>query len=770
MWRINPPFVKNKHCFRRQSLLVGRIQIKVVNMNMAELSVEIPNETRSTPAVKTGIKRRRTVTSCLPCYSKKQKCDRQFPCDQCSRRRRPEQCTYSTRVSPLVRSQPIETDKTTAQQEQRPQIATIDSFVNSAPLEGGRAKRPSILSEAFGYFDASGYNMLGILHQLGYKDEISAREINPTVLSDLSTGVQEKLRRMPARVVVDFLVQYFFQEVNWIHQFVFAPMFMAKYKRWWGLEQFMLVEDVEFALLILHICIYTSYFIPSKTYTSDTIRGQSLSDIRNHCGDIVDGLDEICEPLACKASLTRIQHLCLAALTHEHEGRMRLSRSAFSGILQEVREAGMHREPIDPGACGLDELEQEMRRRMFCNLYIWDMRLSNSLDYDPWLMETPFTINLPKMHLATNTGGTSSSGPDPFIGRVLQAQLAKFWTSRPKETSNDYNPSIAEEWYEKFCTDFLPRIPTPFALCPNTEWDKQVPDLPRQRQLFHLSLYESICHNFRQLLKIKFTQVQSLPRYKASLLKHHRRLLIAAAVAQLDSTSVLHSMLGSEQTRFPLIPFHYFEGALCLSLSLQIGDTHWNEDYQMNDEQATDCNTVPWFDSRRLLSLNTDISKAQCLQIIENTVRSLDNLSICSDAAETAACVLRRGVSCLREESIFRTAAAKKQVESPELGSTFLSVARGLDNEDSDKSGGEFDYTYPSQPLEDGERVSIDHVVNSVMFTPQESIGRNTPGINGIDGIDLDGLIDSSLLSNSLMLEEWNGYTELVEFEGDRNC
>ncbi|KAI0973628.1 hypothetical protein F4678DRAFT_425377 [Xylaria arbuscula] len=201
------------------------------------------------------------------------------------------------------------------------------------------------------------------------------------------------------------------------------------------------------------------------------------------------------------------------------------------------------------------------------------MRLSNSLDYDPWLVDTPFTMSMPKMHLAADLSGANFGGPDPFVGRVLQAQLVKFWSSQPKEPLNSYDPSITEEWYENFCTDFLPRIPGPFTLSPNTDWNKQVPDLPRQRQLFHLSLYESICHNFRSLLKVKPGQVQNLSRYKSSLLMHHRRLLIAAAIAQIENISVLHSMLGSQQTQFPLIPFDYFEGAIYLSLCLEIGDT-----------------------------------------------------------------------------------------------------------------------------------------------------------------------------------------------------
>lgn len=38
--------------------------------------------------------RKRRISTCGPCYTRKQKCDRQYPCNHCTRRRRPEECVF----------------------------------------------------------------------------------------------------------------------------------------------------------------------------------------------------------------------------------------------------------------------------------------------------------------------------------------------------------------------------------------------------------------------------------------------------------------------------------------------------------------------------------------------------------------------------------------------------------------------------------------------------------------------------------------------------
>ena len=207
----------------------------------------------------------------------------------------------------------------------------------------------------------------------GYEDAQPTTKSQPMLHRlTCADNLQTHLTKMPARGIMDFLTQHFFKEVNWIHQFLYAPEYLAQYELWWNHQGDFHVENVQFTILMLQICAYASGYLPTKQYTSDTIRGQSLSDIRNQCTNVANLLKDSCGASLHKTTLTRIQYLCLEAMSHEQEGRFNLSRSVLAQVIQEFQAAGMHREPVDPETCGLDELEQEMRRRLFCNLYVWD--------------------------------------------------------------------------------------------------------------------------------------------------------------------------------------------------------------------------------------------------------------------------------------------------------------------------------------------------------------------------------------------------------------
>ncbi|KAF4631488.1 hypothetical protein G7Y89_g6643 [Cudoniella acicularis] len=53
------------------------------------------------------------------------------------------------------------------------------------------------------------------------------------------------------------------------------------------------LDDVEFAVLTLRVCLFASQFLPSPSYTIDTIRDVPLTHIRDTCCDIADKLATI---------------------------------------------------------------------------------------------------------------------------------------------------------------------------------------------------------------------------------------------------------------------------------------------------------------------------------------------------------------------------------------------------------------------------------------------------------------------------------------------
>lgn len=97
-----------------------------------------------------------------------------------------------------------------------------------------------------------------------------------------------------------------------------------------------------------------------------------LADIRNTCDDVGDNLATICVKLNVRGCLSRVQHLCFAGLGSWCEGKTNTFWEALSSAIRVAQRVGIHRDAMPSLQPDMHELEKEMRRRTFCNLYIWD--------------------------------------------------------------------------------------------------------------------------------------------------------------------------------------------------------------------------------------------------------------------------------------------------------------------------------------------------------------------------------------------------------------
>ena len=156
-----------------------------------------------------------------------------------------------------------------------------------------------------------------------------------------------------------------------IDQFLYSPWFLGQYQRWWSLDKLSSVADIEFTILFLRVCHYASQFLPSPAYTIDSIKGVALADIRKSCEEVINGLAPICIRLDPRGSLIRVQHIAFAGLGSMCIGRMNVFWEALSYATRVAQQIGLHLDTMT-WASSVDELEKEMRRRTFCNLYIWD--------------------------------------------------------------------------------------------------------------------------------------------------------------------------------------------------------------------------------------------------------------------------------------------------------------------------------------------------------------------------------------------------------------
>ncbi|KAI2785050.1 hypothetical protein F4815DRAFT_3008 [Daldinia loculata] len=602
--------------------------------------------------IPTPKRKQRVVSSCIPCYSKKQKCNRQYPCNHCTRRRRPEECTYisNPRLSPSRQSVGSNAgqDGMASSNQRLLEALPVESNQQLAAMserERFESNQQASLADLFGYFDDSDSNTLGLLRQLKVEETRPWQSNYTNLPGEILDAAQHEMGKIPARPILDFLLQYFIHEVNWMNQLVHPPSFLAEYEDWWTRRPVTRLVDVEFAVLVLRISSYCSQFLPSPAHTADMIRGVSLTEIRYQCTRTAQVLEKICAQADTTGSLIRVQHLCFAALNQQCEGNIKLSWATFGSAIGVAQMIGIHREPTGAASQGMDEFEREMRRRIFCNLYIWDARLSSSLERLPFLSDGFCTTSLPKVHQIADL--EKSGAPEAFMERILQARLARFWNSfiGSRNTSVSYDPSAAEERYERFCAEFITNIPAPFGLDPNKEWDLGVPNLARQRQLFHVAIYNSVCNNFKPLLRLEPDQISALPRYKQAILQHQRRSLARAALNMLEAITTLHRLLGATHTRLFDIIFHTFEAAVLLSCLCLVGGSDYGDDGEPTQIGLDDDSSgFPAFFRLvdPLATRSMDISQARCVEAIREAHERLQMLADLNAMAEAGAKTLGR--------------------------------------------------------------------------------------------------------------------------------
>ncbi|CEJ86580.1 hypothetical protein VHEMI04146 [[Torrubiella] hemipterigena] len=341
-------------------------------------------------------------------------------------------------------------------------------------------------------------------------------------------------------------------------QLIHPQTFLSRYQVWWSATSLRCTEDVEFAVLFLRMASYASQFLPSPLYTLERIRGMPLSEIRTTCGQLGDELAAICSALDSKGSLVRVQHLLFAGLQTRCEGRIDAFWDLLNAAIRVAQRLGMHRAATDSSI--RDELQTEIRRRTFCNLYIWDSLLARQLDRIPFLPENVSEESLPQLRLSPEL--VEPDAPECFTERLLQVRLATFWRTSNPGGSTNYNAPVAEERYEEFCRQFIPMLHPAFALNANTKWDAAMPSVPLQRQRLRITMLDSVCWNFRPVLRLKCSFVAGLSAYKRVLISSQRRALVAASLKILEAVATLHSLLGASHTRFVDVVFYTFEAAV----------------------------------------------------------------------------------------------------------------------------------------------------------------------------------------------------------------
>ena len=188
----------------------------------------------------------------------------------------------------------------------------------------------------------------------------------------------------------------------------------------------------------------------------------------------------------------------------------------------------------------------------------------------PLIPDQRCTVSLPQDVFGT-PNVSHEDAPNIFCERRLQIDLTKIasdiLSSNNGKTCTE--PATINEKMEMLKVELIDKLPPAFRLDdPDEKWDEQLPHLRRQRQMFRISLFATICMLLRPMVIIPASAVRALSASDRKLVVKHRRSLMKAAIEVLDSVATLHSLMGGKQNRFFLLSFFTLEPAVLIGIYL----------------------------------------------------------------------------------------------------------------------------------------------------------------------------------------------------------
>lgn len=174
--------------------------------------------------------------------------------------------------------------------------------------------------------------------------------------------------------MTDFLVGIFLQDINGIYETIHPPSFQPRYASWWIAQENIdrsgdTIQDeyIDFGLLVLRVCLLSIQSLShSKLPTTEVLsRPEAMEQWYSSLADEL----EKSRPPEKMPTMETVQHKILHGGYLKNYGKIRKSWSVLNTAVKNAHEMGLHLKDL---GLAISELDMELRRRTFWNLYVWD--------------------------------------------------------------------------------------------------------------------------------------------------------------------------------------------------------------------------------------------------------------------------------------------------------------------------------------------------------------------------------------------------------------
>ncbi|KAK9455156.1 fungal-specific transcription factor domain-containing protein [Dipodascopsis uninucleata] len=388
------------------------MDINNIDNQAKELYVKSSNDSPAAVPVRYKLQRRIRVVSCMECHRRKQKCNRQWPCNQCTSRNVQSSCYFPNRTATTLIFTPE--NSTTSSEGNNKTTDSVGDQIDRVPLHvpavsstmaleqeddvsrittssASSKSQPSddLPIDTFGYLDNSLYSVIADITNLNLDDDELKLAKTPLVKYEKILARRDEVERMfsklPAKQQVDVLVDTFFRYLQ-LYSVLHEGAFREKYNRWWNTEEKFSLEYLETGCIIFHMMALGILFLPkNREKLTVTIDGdfEILSDCYHDTAVKICDLFDVC--------YTTVLSSFLVATWYKLKFRTRDSWYEIAKTIRYAQEIHLHtEEPNEPPS-----YEREMRRRLWWTLYYWDRSMGATLSRPLMIIDEACTTPLP---------------------------------------------------------------------------------------------------------------------------------------------------------------------------------------------------------------------------------------------------------------------------------------------------------------------------------------------------------------------------------------
>ncbi|KAH6662662.1 hypothetical protein F5X68DRAFT_266147 [Plectosphaerella plurivora] len=473
-------------------------------------------------------------SACTECQRRKQKCNREWPCNNCHKRKVADMCRFSDKVQPNPAWTPSQDVR---RKRERGSEEIGDDWDAGEGLE------------------AIGYTASHILASL----EIGPAPKKKTGWEQyrLDPAKSDQLKRaldvLPERHIIDSLIQNFLNNVNFYYYVVYPPNFLKEYDIWWK-ERLADSGDgrprsvgVQWTCLLLMVCACAAQ------HTDAALRTTLEKDLGTTVRELTDRYHNAARELHSVIPVGQnhvfsVQYLLHSCYWFKAEARFVECWHVLGSAVREAQMLGLHKE----STAQLSEFEREMRRRLWCIVDAWDWLVSALLARPMLIDRADSEIGLPSLTLE----GYKTS---PLLHMKLQSDLVAriFKRFGPPKLFTDPNDILE---YQVILETFMKTFPPSYAFeNPDTSEEQHNPWVALHRHYMHTCTLSIALGPFRPFL------AKNMSSRSPAIELDFRRDGINYALRLMDAVHSFFEYVWTRDTTFHFVPFCIFDTAALLA-------------------------------------------------------------------------------------------------------------------------------------------------------------------------------------------------------------